>query len=98
MVGLFAWAGQDCQELLVPGATGGGAGAPKTMAMPYRGGARLDMESPTPSGRRSPGTPTCFQQVGTAKAPQPFRLEPDGQGAFSMRASRRVGHRSARRA
>src|SRR6266542_2002742 len=57
----------------------------ETMAMPYEGGARLDMESLTPLGRRSPGTPTCFQQVDTAKAPQPSRLEPDGKGAFSMK-------------
>src|SRR5215207_632746 len=43
----------------------------ETMAMPYGPGARLDTESPTPSGRRSPGTPICQEQVGKTKAPCP---------------------------
>jgi hypothetical protein len=53
------------------------------MAMPYGGGARLDMESLTPSGRK-PRNADVFVAGRHSESAPPSGLEPVGQGAFSM--------------
>ena len=82
MFGPLAWAAR-CQEL-APGSIDEAQEAPETMAMPYGGGVRLDMESPTPLGREPRNADLLRTDRHSESAPT-VRREPGDLGRLSLR-------------